>query len=763
MPLSQSSAALRLITDALQQPVGPETWSAIARQMPDGTIIERLLYLGGQLEITFLERPVEADALPATVRRPGGPMVLLPGKSRDTSSIVVLAAEDAPSPWGWEITTDGTVKNLDAAPLAERAAVIRRLLGDNLLALSPLRVDSIVKRTRPDIARALPGEGAENDQYADGAQGAVAFDERVVGLESNAVSRLWSLLMRDRREVIVVFFYAGLAGLFSLTLPIAVGGIVQLIQGGLLIQSATVLITYAIAATIVVGVLQIMQLRVVERIQQRVFARMALEFTYRLTRIKYEVSLRDNLQESMNRMFEAVNIQKSLAKFLLDTSQALLTIVFGLALLSFYHPYFLFFGALLILALVVTFWITGPRGLGTSLLESKYKYITVHWLEEVARAFHAFKFGGRSRLALERMDGILTSYLKFRQRHFRVLIQQTVAMVFFKTVVLGGMLILGTVLVVNRQISLGQFVAAEIVLVTVLAGVEKLVFSLSVVYDMLTAVEKAGLVADYPLEEGGASELPDRPDGLRVDARDLRYTYRGGDTAVQSVSLSIERGENVALSGFKGAGRSTLLRLLGGLLENYEGSLLFDGRNVRELDREALRGRIGQVMSLSDLFDGTIQENVSVGRPGIDEAAVHEALRLIGLEEDIQALPMGIKTPIAHGGRSLPSHVALKLLIAQGIAGQPRLILFDDLFMNLPHGDRDRLLTLLTDKDQPWTVIAVSHDRKLLEKFDRVIVLEDGGVVADGPLDTLQADPYVATLLRETLRSTDRRDTQGDA
>jgi ABC-type bacteriocin/lantibiotic exporter with double-glycine peptidase domain len=608
------------------------------------------------------------------------------------------------------------------------------LLGATPFAMSPAAI------SMPGSARGA----AEVDDVEDDSKAEAEAREHV----PSAVARLWELIAKDRREILVVFFYAGLAGLFSLTLPVAVGAIVQLIQGGLIIQSASVLIAYVIVGTIVAGILQVLQLGVVERIQQRVFARMALEFAFRLPRIRYSVSLQEDLPESMNRLFEAALIQKSLAKFLLDTTQALLTIFFGLILLTFYNPYFTLVGLLLVVTLAVIVWLTGPKGLTTSLLESKYKYRAVHWLEEIARSFHAFKFAGRSELALGRMDAILTKYLKYRQKHFKVLVQQAASIVVFKTLITAGLLIVGTVLVVNRQITLGQFVASELVVVTVLAGVEKLVFSLSVVYDILTSVEKAGHVTALPVDTIGRTALPVVPQGMTIETRDLRYGYGdGAPDVLHDVNLVIGAGARVALTGFKGAGRSTLLRLLGGLLDDYQGTVLVDRLSMHEIDREQMRERIGQVLSLTDLFEGTIFENISVGRSHIGAAEVWEAIRQVGLESAVQDMRDGLQTRITNGGRSLPSHVATKLLIAQGIAGNPRLVLFDDLFMNLLADDRRRLLQILTDPSRAWTVIAVSHDPVLLESFGRVLVVRDGTVAADGTFAEIRDDPYCEQLL----------------
>ncbi len=740
MTVPQSIRAAQLLAKALRLDIDPSAWISLERRVPAGSQAHQLLALGQSIEIAFLSRDIESVAAGAAVRDRDTPVVLVATASAADGDILVLA-EDAPGRAAlWLVPSAGEARMLDARTPDAVAAEVQARFGPQCYALSPFALSPSV----------TPGAASETID----AQEVAATESDPTPSGSQTLARLWELLSRDRREIVVVFFYAGLAGLFSLTLPLSVGAIVQLIQGGLILQSATILIAYVIVGTIVAGVLQVLQLGVVERIQQRVFARMALEYAFHLPRVRYDVFLKEDLPESMNRLFEAALIQKSLAKFLLDTSQALLTIFFGLILLTFYHPYFTLVGLMLVLTLALLFWVTGPKGLATSIMESKYKYRAVHWLEEVARAFHAFKFAGRSQLALSRMDAILTKYLKYRNKHFNVLVQQAVAIVVFKTAITAGLLIVGTVLVVNRQITLGQFVASELVVVTVLAGVEKLVLSLSVVYDILTSVEKAGHVTDLPVDSVGRSPLPYSTRGMTMESRELAYAYASTGTVVlHDISMTIKPGQRVALTGFKGAGRSTLLRLLGGLLDDYQGTLLVDGVSMHDVDRDAMRERVGQVLSLTDLFEGSIAENVSVGRSHIGEEQVWEALRLVGLERDVQNMRFGLETRITNGGRSLPSHIATKLLFAQGIAGEPRLVLFDDLFMNLLAEDRRRLLSILSDPSRQWTVIAVSHDPVLLESFDRVVVIRDGTVAADGTFSQVRNDPYCESLLETHVRT----------
>ena len=337
-----------------------------------------------------------------------------------------------------------------------------------------------------------------------------------------------------------------------------------------------------------------------------------------------------------------------------------------------------------------------------------------------------------------------------------MLVKQTIALIGFKTFITAAVLIIGATLVQTNQLLLGQFVAAEVVIVTVLAGVEKLITSLATVYDVLTSVDKSGHVADLPLEaRGGLAPVHLPGVGVSIATKDLRFRYPSARSAsIDGISVQIEPGERVAIMGSDGSGQSTLLKLLGGLIDEYDGSIRFDGVTLRDLDRPALRTRIGQMLSWSDLFDGTVEENVSVGRSHITPRDVREALDDLLLTDDIQQLPQGIQTELSNGGRTLPAHLANKLLVAQGIVGRPRLIVLDDFFQNLDAASRTLIIGLLTDRSRPWTVIAVSHDPQLLAVFDRVLLIDRGQIVREGPFSVLRDDPMCRNLLHESPMTT---------
>ncbi|MEL6977029.1 MAG: ABC transporter transmembrane domain-containing protein, partial [Bacteroidota bacterium] len=233
-----------------------------------------------------------------------------------------------------------------------------------------------------------------------------------------------------------------------------------------------VLVTLGVAF---VGILQLMQIRIIENVQQKIFTRSSFEFAYRFPKIRMSELRNYYPPELANRFFDTLTVQKSLSKILIDFPAALLQIIFGLLLLSFYHPFFIIYGLLLIVLIYVVFKFTAQKGLETSLDESKNKYKVAHWLQEVARSLVSFKLSGKTSHAIDKNDGLVSGYLDARESHFRILILQFIQMVGFKVLVTAGLLLIGGLLVLNQEMNIGQFVAAEIIILLVISSVEKLI------------------------------------------------------------------------------------------------------------------------------------------------------------------------------------------------------------------------------------------------------------------------------------------------
>ncbi|GAB2955164.1 ATP-binding cassette domain-containing protein [Hymenobacter coalescens] len=561
--------------------------------------------------------------------------------------------------------------------------------------------------------------------------------------------RFWRLLAAERRDIFYVYVYAALAGLINLSLPLGVQSVIGFVSSGAVSTSLVVLIALIVLGTLLVGGMQVMQVHLVERMQQRLFARVSLDFALRLPRVRAEALNGQYLPELMNRLLDAPTLQKGLATLLLEFSAAALQILFGIILLTFYHPVFIAFGVLLVVLLGLLLRATSPQGLRTSLQESKYKYKLVAWLEDVARTVHTFRHPPRQALALDRTDDLLEGYLTARQSHFRVLLTQYWGFVAFKTLITAALLSIGCWLLINRQMNIGQFVAAEIVIILTISAVEKVLMKLDVVYDALTSIDKIGHVLDLPVVDARPDglALPAGTGGLRVELRQLRYAYPDHEhPTLDGIDLTLAAGEHLGLAGFDGSGKTTLLRILAGLLQGHTGALSYEQLALQDLTADAVGRYVGDNISHQNLFDGTLLDNLTLEQPGIGPEDVTWALEMVGLRDDVYARPLGLRTPLGIG-LPLAESTRQKLLLARALVRRPRLLLLDDFLPGVEPAERLRVLRRVLHEGPGWTVVLASNDLRVLQLCPRLAVLREGRLVADGAFADVSRQPELQPLL----------------
>ncbi|MFY0673561.1 MAG: ATP-binding cassette domain-containing protein [Bacteroidia bacterium] len=579
----------------------------------------------------------------------------------------------------------------------------------------------------------------------------IKMTDELVDADLGPVKRFINLLRSEKKNIYHIYIYAILAGLLGLTLPLGVQSVVSLISGGLFLRPVVLLTVFVVVGVLLTGLMQIMQMTIVENVQQRIFTRTAVDFAFRIPRIKMEKLLNIYTPELVNRFFDVLTIQKGLTKILVEFITALLQILFGLLLLSAYHPFFVFFGLFLIAVMFVLFYYTGRKGLETSLYESKYKYRIAHWLEELGRNLTTFKIAGSSPLPMEKLENNLAGYLTKRKQHFKVLISQFRGFVFFKTGIVGTLLVLGSFLVIDRQISVGQFVAAELVIIIVIAAIEKLILHLDNIYDVLTAVEKLGNLTDLPLEnELGPIDLDvTEYRGFQVETKDLSYKYPDGKVnALNNINMSIDSCESVAIIGGEGSGKTTLMYVISGILESYKGQILFDGNSLKDVNKRLLRDRIGDSLSHEHIFEGTFFENLTLNRDGISSKELKRVLEITELTEYISKLDEGLQTPLIAGGKGISSAITKKIVLARSLMASPKLVVFDDFFFNLDAAFKVRLFKrLLTDKELACTFLISSHDPTVLNTVDNIYVLENGSVATSGKFAEIKNHESVKCLI----------------
>ena len=565
----------------------------------------------------------------------------------------------------------------------------------------------------------------------------------------NPVQRLFRLLSEEKKDIIYIYVYALLIGVISLTLPLGIQATISLISGGVVFSSVYVLIGLVIAGVITTGGLQVMQITLVEYLQRRVFTKAAFEFAFRVPRIKAEALLKYYPPELMNRFFDVLTIQKGLPKLLIDLSAGVIQIAFGLLLLSFYHPFFVFFSLTLVGMLTLIFYFTGPKGLQSSIKESKYKYKVVYWLEELARTINSFKLSGNTPLPIRKTDYNVNNYLKNRKSHFGILISQYAFILIFKALVTGGLLILGTILVIQREITLGQFVASEVIIILTINSVEKIIMYMDVVYDMLTAVDKISQVTDLPLEKSGGLDMArNNGKGFSIRIKDLAYKFPDKNKySLERINLSINSGERICISGGGGSGKTVLTNTLAGLNMNYEGIVTMDGYSLRDLDVTNLRDRIGKNVSQEDIFEGSIIENILLSKPHAKSEDALWAINKVGIADAIHNMHDGLDTQMLSGGKGLSNGLVNKIILARCLAKHPNLLILNDFFNDFLKSERLELISMLSNEENPWTLIVVSNDPVIMAACDRVILMEEGKIKTEGPFEELVKSDELSKII----------------
>ena len=536
--------------------------------------------------------------------------------------------------------------------------------------------------------------------------------------------RLLGLLAPESADLGIVLLFAVGVGVFTLATPVVAMAVVNTVALGTLLQQLVVLCVALFVALGLAGLLQLLQTVTVEYLQRRVFVRVAADLAYRLPRVDVRAFDRQSGPELVNRFFDVLTVQKSGATLLLDGVTIALQVFLGLLLLGFYHVYLLGFDLILLAALLVLFTVLGRGAVRSAVRESIAKYLVAGWMEEVARHPVAFKAAGGADLARTKTDALCREYLDARSDHFRVLARQLGFALFLQAAANVALLGLGGILVIRGELTLGELVAAEIVVTLVVATFTKLGKQLEAYYDLLAAVDKLGYLIDLPLERAGGGDFAPTPGGAALAVRSVSFGYDGTRRdALAEFSLRLDPGERVALVGPNGAGKSTLVELLYGLRTPVRGWVELDGADLRSLRLDAVRSAVAVVKGV-EVVEGTVRDNLVMGRADLSVAALHAALRQVGLLDAVTQLPQGFDTRLGPGGAPLSLGQANCLMVARAVLGRPRLLILDESVDNMDAETRATVLPALLGPEAGWTLLVVTHSDEVARLCGRVVRLD---------------------------------------
>ncbi|MEM7200291.1 MAG: ATP-binding cassette domain-containing protein [Planctomycetota bacterium] len=547
-------------------------------------------------------------------------------------------------------------------------------------------------------------------------------ETRSVSYDGRPLPRLWQFLQPDRSEIFIVVGFAMGLGVLSLATPIAVQALVNFIAFGGLIQPLIVLGLLLLFFLSLAGAIRVFKFYIVEVLQRRVFVRIVSDLSSRLPRVRLDVYDRGYGPELVNRFFDVLTIQKAGSALLVDGLDIILQASIGLLVLGFYHPFLLVFDIVLIGAITFILLGLGRGAIATARRESNAKYAVAGALEELARAPVTYKLVGAPELARARLAELAGRYIDARRSHYGVVLRQLLGAVGLQTVAGTALLTLGGFLVISGQLTLGQLVAAELIVSVALVSFVKFGKQLEAFYDLLAGVDKLGILFDLPLEDDpGESHVPG-PHGASIALRGVAYRYPDRSTGVANVNLDVQPGERVAIFGGRGAGKSTIAELMSGLRDPDTGLVLFDDVDLRDIAKISIRTQMDLVKGF-EIVQGTILENARLGRSDVTNAEVRDSLARLGILDELQALPDGLNTEISSAGAPLSRATAQLLMVARASVGGPRAIVIDAVLDELDAVSRERALAALNDPAAPWTLVVFTAHPAVRDAMSRVIEL----------------------------------------
>lgn len=657
---------------------------------PDGDVVGALVIGAAQIGVLLREAKISSEEIPALV----------------TEGLPVVVAKPDGVFW-----------------------VLERLIGNRIEATSiadTIATSLLRSYQLPELTNSARLFVGKKELECDLLSSATAHGEASHGHGSHGhgmkpMRRFLALLRLDQRDVLTICLFALVSGVLGLATPLAIESLVNVVSWGTYLQPLLVLALMLFACLGLAGILNILQSVIVELIQRRLLVRIVGDLAHRFPRTNRNSLVGVFPRELANRVFDIMTIQKASAVLLLDGISIGLTAFLGLMLLAFYHPYLLGFDLVLMLCMVFITLLLGRGGVRTAIEESIVKYKIAAWLQDVLATPAPFKVNGGEHLAVERANRLTTEYLNARQHQFRVVIRQFSFAVTIQVIASTSLLGLGGWLVIQQQLTLGQLVASELVVTIVVGAFAKAGKSLEKFYDLMAGIDKVGHLLDIPVDPRYEMvEASAGPVDVRWEDLSFHDDATGQDLHLSSVKLAA--GSRAALVGDQSKG-SLLVKCMAGLVEPAHGIVEVGGHEAR---RAALssNGSIIGYAGKTQVFSGSLQENIDLGRPEVSQNRVREVLVQVGLWDTVLGLRNGLKTSLISGGAPMSESQVAQLAIAQAMAGRPKLLLLDLVLDQLSPAELSHIWPALSAPDATWTLLLVTNRASIAELCTTQIHLE---------------------------------------
>ena len=535
-----------------------------------------------------------------------------------------------------------------------------------------------------------------------------------------------SLLLKLERSILgIIASYAVAIGFFLLCVPIAVQELVSTFSFAMEPRMIFTLTVFVASSLTGVAAFRVLQARAVETLQQRIYTRIAIAFTLLLPRLRDDTFA----PQQAHRFMEADLLTRALVAMVADLFNVAVVGTIGGTMLILFHPYFTLYILVLILGFAGLLTLFGHGGFLITLEMSRLHYQIFGWIQNIAHNLPHLRATGESPYLLDRTDGLTRLYARVRQRRSDTLTgRQYKAAALWQVVGHSGLIMTAGLLVADGQLTVGQFAAVEVLVGNLLLNMDTLARRMVAMFFTFVSCREMAAVFSLPTEEEGAKEdVPPTQfgsSGIRLTCRNLSSTDPDGTPMFHNVSLDVASGEKVAILCGTNRTKTALAKVLAGLHPPAAGFVRYNEMNLMEVKRDSISRVRGLVLdSHPTLLDGTLEDNITLGRPTIDYQDLQWALRFVELAHDIDALPQGLHTHVSSLEPTLSMSQILRLLVARAIVIRPQLLIFDGTLHNMLPATREVLLRRLCAKDEPWSVIFLSNDPNFIDHVDRRVIL----------------------------------------
>ncbi|KJV07034.1 ATP-binding cassette domain-containing protein [Methylocucumis oryzae] len=539
------------------------------------------------------------------------------------------------------------------------------------------------------------------------------------------LEQLQHLIALEQKDIGTLVAYSIGIGLMSLTTPIAVQALVNTIAFGALLQPLFVLTLILLVLVGFSNSLAGLQFYVVEMLQRRIFVRIFGNAATCLQRVSYSQRDQIYLPELANRFLDVVTLQKTAAVLLLETLGYVLQTLIGMVLLAFYHPLLLAFDLVLITLLGVILFTLGQQGLDTAIIQSKAKYKALAWLETIATNPVITKSEYGDAYIHAQTEHIAETYLTACQNHFRILTRQNIGALILHTLASTALLGMGGWMVIEHQLSLGQLIAAELVVSAMVYGLTRLGKMLDNYYELLTSLDKINHILDLPQEQSSCAHQnhPTTPYTLNIIS--VTMPKSGMAEHLQAINLRLAAGEHIVINHNRDY--SSLFDVVFGLRQPAQGYVCVNEQDIRDINLRTLRDTIALVRD-AEIIPGSIIDNISLART-IPPDEIRQILHSVGLSSELSNLPEGLHTVLSSDGAPLTPEQSLRLTLARALLLKPRLLLLDGVLDKLKPDVLDDLFNYLCSQPNHLTLLVNSQQPAIIQRFSRQAAIIDGQLV----------------------------------